>query len=102
VPITELPTEGRPWIRPGIAFIATAAAIAIPVLLVVASTWPYALVSSVDPAASLTVTDAAASTPTLRLLSWLTLPLFPALLGFQAMCWWTFRGRIDGRTLVYW
>ncbi|MEV4758051.1 cytochrome d ubiquinol oxidase subunit II [Micromonospora sp. NPDC049559] len=88
--------------RHGLAFTATALALAVPVLLVGAATWPYALVSTVDPAASLTVADAAASGPTLRLLSWLMAPLLPALLGFQAMCWWAFRGRIDGRTPVYW
>ena len=63
---------------------------------------PAVLVSTVDPAATLGVTDAAASGPTLRLLGWLLLPLLPALLGFQAMCWWVFRGRIDGRAPVYW
>jgi cytochrome d ubiquinol oxidase subunit II len=35
-------------------------------------------------------------------LSWLAAPLLPALLGFQAMCWWAFRGRIDDRAPVYW
>ncbi|MFJ6195137.1 hypothetical protein [Micromonospora sp. NPDC092111] len=35
-------------------------------------------------------------------LGWLALPLLPALLGFQAMCWWVFRGRTDGRAPVYW
>ncbi|GAB3143832.1 cytochrome d ubiquinol oxidase subunit II [Micromonospora sonneratiae] len=88
--------------RPGAAFAATSLALALPVLLVGAATWPYALVSTVDPVASLTVTDATASGPTLRLLTWLLLPLLPALLGFQMMCWWVFRGRIDGRAPVYW
>ncbi|MEU6073035.1 cytochrome d ubiquinol oxidase subunit II [Micromonospora sp. NPDC047074] len=88
--------------RPGLAFAATSAALALPVALVGATIWPYALVSTVDPGASLTVADAAASAPTLRLLGWLTLPLLPALLGFQAMCWWVFRGRTDGRAPVYW
>ncbi len=88
--------------RPGLAFTATSLALALPVLLIAAATWPYALVSSVDPAASLTVTAAAASAPTLRLLSWLMALLLPALLGFQAMCWWVFRGRVDERTPVYW
>jgi cytochrome d ubiquinol oxidase subunit II len=88
--------------RPGVAFTATAAALVLPVLLVGATTWPYALVSTVDPAASLTVSGAAAGGATLRLLSWLMVPLLPALLGFQAMCWWAFRGRVDGRTPVYW
>ncbi|MFC3504294.1 cytochrome d ubiquinol oxidase subunit II [Micromonospora krabiensis] len=88
--------------RPGFAFAATGAALALPVALVGATLWPDVLVSTVDPGASLTVADAAASTPTLRLLSWVALPLLPALLGFQLMCWWVFRGRTDGRAPVYW
>ncbi|MEV4198157.1 cytochrome d ubiquinol oxidase subunit II [Micromonospora globbae] len=88
--------------RPGLAFAATSVALALPVALVGAALWPFVLVSTVDPGASLTVADAAASEPTLRLLGWLVLPLAPALLGFQLMCWWVFRGRIDGRAPVYW
>ncbi|MEV6816161.1 cytochrome d ubiquinol oxidase subunit II [Micromonospora sp. NPDC051296] len=88
--------------RHGVAFAATATALALPVVLVGATLWPYVLVSTVEPGASLTVADAAASTPTLRLLGWLAMPLLPALLGFQAMCWWIFRGRTDGRAPVYW
>ncbi|WBB77526.1 cytochrome d ubiquinol oxidase subunit II [Micromonospora sp. WMMD882] len=88
--------------RPGLAFAATSAALALPVFLVGATLWPYALHSTLDPAASLTVADAAASGPTLRLLGWLTAPLLPALLGFQVMLWWVFRGRTGGRAPVYW
>jgi cytochrome d ubiquinol oxidase subunit II len=88
--------------RTGVAFVASSLALALPVLLVAATIWPYALVSTVDPAASLAVHDAAASAPTLRLLSWLAIPLLPALLGFQAMSWWVFRGRINASAPVYW
>ncbi|MFC7548301.1 cytochrome d ubiquinol oxidase subunit II [Plantactinospora sp. GCM10030261] len=88
--------------RPGVAFAGSAVALALPVFAVAAITWPYALISSVDPAASLTVADAAASAPTLRLLSWVAVPLLPTLIGFQVMCWWVFRGRVDGRAPVYW
>ncbi|SBT51766.1 cytochrome d ubiquinol oxidase subunit II [Micromonospora auratinigra] len=88
--------------RPGVAFAATGAALALPVALVGAALWPRILVSTVDPAASLAVVDGAASGPTLSLLGWLALPLLPALLGFQAMCWWIFRERTDGRAPVYW
>ncbi|MEU8422459.1 cytochrome d ubiquinol oxidase subunit II [Micromonospora sp. NPDC048835] len=88
--------------RPGWALVATGAALALPVVLVGAALWPYVLVSTTDPDASLLVADAAASAPTLRLLGWVALPLLPALLGFQAMCWWVFRGRTDGRAPVYW
>ncbi|WP_444949893.1 cytochrome d ubiquinol oxidase subunit II [Micromonospora ureilytica] len=88
--------------RPGWALVATGTALALPVVLVGAALWPYVLVSTTDPDASLRVADAAASAPTLRLLGWVALPLLPALLGFQAMCWWVFRGRTDGRAPVYW
>ncbi|MGK5738295.1 cytochrome d ubiquinol oxidase subunit II [Micromonospora sp. URMC 103] len=88
--------------RPGVAFAATGVALALPVALVGATLWPYVLVSTTGTGASLTVADAAASAPTLRLLGWLALPLVPALLGFQLMCWWVFRGRTDGRAPVYW
>lgn len=88
--------------RSGLAFTATSAALALPVVLVGAALWPRVLFSTVDPAASLSVADGAASGPTLSLLGWLVLPLVPALLGFQAMCWWVFRGRTDGRAPVYW
>lgn len=83
--------------RPGVALAATAVAIAAPVLLVGLATWPYALSSSGDPTAGLTVAQAAAAPATLRLLNVLALPVLPALLGFQAMCWWAFRGRLDRR-----
>ncbi|MGW4295500.1 cytochrome d ubiquinol oxidase subunit II [Micromonospora chersina] len=95
--------------RAGLAFAATSVALALPVPLVGAALWPRVLVSTADAAgpqltdpAALTVADAAASGPTLALLGWLALPLVPALLGFQAMCWWVFRGRTDGRAPVYW
>jgi cytochrome bd ubiquinol oxidase subunit II len=42
-----------------------------------------------------TVAEAAADGATLRLLGWPALPLVPALIGFKAMSWWAFRGRLD-------
>ena len=88
--------------RPGWAFAASSLALVAPVLVVGLGQYPAALVSSVDPAATLTVAEAAAAPSTLRLLSWLALPLVPVLIGFQAMSWWVFRGRIDGKAPVYW
>lgn len=87
--------------RPGLAFAATAVALALPVVIVGAATYPYALASTVD-GAGLTVADAAADGATLRLLSWLALPLVPALVGFQAMLWWAFRGRLDRSAPLFW
>ncbi|MEE6259280.1 cytochrome d ubiquinol oxidase subunit II [Plantactinospora sonchi] len=88
--------------RAVLAFAATSAALAVLVLLIGAALLPYALPSSLDPAAGLTVRQAAASEPTLSLLGWLTLPLLPVLLGFQLMCWWVYRGRLNAGTPTYW
>jgi cytochrome d ubiquinol oxidase subunit II len=82
--------------RPGWSFVASAAAAALPVFIMAASSWPNVLVGGV------TVADAAAAPGTLRLLTWVAVPAFPVLIGFQTMCWWVFRGRIDGRAPVYW
>lgn len=81
--------------RPGLAFAGTAVALALPVLIVGVATYPYALPPD------LTVSQAAADPATLRVLSWLAVPLLPAMLGFQFMCWWAFRGRIDPRTPIF-
>lgn len=82
--------------RSGLAFVATAVAATLPVLIVGAGTHPYAL-SSVDPAASLTVAQTAAGPQTLRLLGMMAWPLLPVLVAFQGMCWWAFRVRAGRR-----
>ncbi|GAA1839344.1 cytochrome d ubiquinol oxidase subunit II [Asanoa iriomotensis] len=88
--------------RPGWAFAASSLALVATVLVVGLGRYPAALVSTVDPAATLTVPQAAAAPSTLRLLSWVAVPFVPVLIGFQAMCWWVFRGRVDGKAPVYW
>ncbi|GIF70504.1 cytochrome d ubiquinol oxidase subunit II [Asanoa siamensis] len=88
--------------RPGWAFVATSGALVAVVLAVGLGRYPAALVSTTDPAATLTVPEAAAAPSTLGLLTWVAAPFVPVLIGFQAMCWWVFRGRIDGKAPVYW
>jgi cytochrome d ubiquinol oxidase subunit II len=88
--------------RPGWAFVASSVALVAPVLVVGMGLYPAVLVSTVDPGATLTVAEAAAAPDTLRLLGWVAVPLVPVLIGFQAMCWWVFRGRVDGKAPVYW
>jgi cytochrome d ubiquinol oxidase subunit II len=85
--------------RPRLAVGATAVAMALPVVLVAAALFPHVLVSTVDPAASRTVTDGAAGPATLRLLAWLAAPMVPLLLALQAASWWLFRRRPGPR---YW
>jgi cytochrome bd ubiquinol oxidase subunit II len=80
--------------RPALAFAATAVALALPVVTVGVATYPSVLASTVE-GNGVTVAEAAADGATLRLLGWPALPLVPALIGFKAMSWWAFRGRLD-------
>lgn len=84
------------------AALLTGLAAALPVLAVGLALYPYAMPSSVDASAGLTVADAAAGTDALRLLTWLTAPLLPVLVGFQLLCWWLFRIRPDRPAPVHW
>jgi cytochrome d ubiquinol oxidase subunit II len=79
--------------RPGWALAGTGAALALPVLLVGAATYPVALVSTTG--GGLAVADAAAGDATLRLLAVVLLPLLPLLYAAQAAGWWAFRRRTD-------
>jgi cytochrome d ubiquinol oxidase subunit II len=84
--------------RPGWAFTATAASLALPVLLVGAATYPFALA---QPGGGLRVADAAADARTLSLLGAVLLPLMPALFAVQAAGWWVFRRRDDRDTPAF-
>jgi cytochrome d ubiquinol oxidase subunit II len=85
--------------RPRLAVLATAFAMALPVVLVAAALFPHVLVSTLDPAASRTVADGAAGPATLRLLTWLAAPMVPLLVALQVANWWLFRRRPSPR---YW
>lgn len=76
-----------------LAVAATGVALALPVVLVAAALFPHVLVSTMDPAASRTVADAAAGAATLRLLAWLAGPVLPVLVALQVANWWLFRRR---------
>ena len=79
----------------------TALAAALPVVVVGLAVYPLALPAP-DGVAGLTVTAAAAGPDTLRILTWLTAPMVPLLIGFQVMCWRVFRIRADRPATVYW
>lgn len=85
--------------RPRLAVLATAVAMALPVVLVAVALFPHVLVSTLDPTASRTVADGAAGPATLRLLTWLAAPMVPLLVALQAANWWLFRRRPGPR---YW
>jgi cytochrome d ubiquinol oxidase subunit II len=54
------------------------------------------MVSSLNPAWSLTIQNAASSATTLRLMTIVTLIFLPIVLIYQAWTYWTFRKRVSG------
>lgn len=76
--------------RPLASWLLSAVAAALPVLIVGLLLYPNVLVSTVDPAASLTVTDGVAGGHTLRLLNSVALPWLVVVLLVQAASWMIF------------
>jgi cytochrome d ubiquinol oxidase subunit II len=58
--------------------------------------YPRVMVSSLNPAWSLTIQNAASSATTLRLMTIVTLIFLPIVLIYQAWTYWTFRKRVSG------
>src|SRR5262249_13831806 len=79
--------------RAGLAFLASTVATALPVVAVGAALYPDVLVSTVDPAATVSVAGGAAGPDSLRLLAYAPAPFLPLLVALQAACWWLFRRR---------
>ncbi len=81
--------------RDGWAFLATALSTALLVIGWFASLYPDVLPSTVDPAFSLTVENAASTPYTLTVMSWIALVFVPVILAYQAWSYWVFRRRIS-------
>ncbi|MEJ3744350.1 cytochrome d ubiquinol oxidase subunit II [Actinomycetes bacterium KLBMP 9797] len=80
--------------REGRAFLGTATAIGLLVATLFTALFPDVLPSTLDPAHSLTVDNAASSPYTLRILSWVALVFAPLVLLYQGWTYWVFRRRI--------
>jgi cytochrome d ubiquinol oxidase subunit II len=85
--------------RDGWAFTATALSIGLFTLGWFASIYPDVLPSTIDPAYSLNITNAASTPYTLTLMSWIALVFSPIILGYQAWSYWVFRKRISARQM---
>jgi len=85
--------------RDGWAFVATALSIGALSLGWFASLYPDVLPSTLDPAFSLNITNAASTPYTLTLMSWIALVFSPVILGYQAWSYWVFRKRISARQI---
>jgi cytochrome d ubiquinol oxidase subunit II len=80
--------------REGWAFTLNALAIAAAVALIFCVMYPNVMPSSLNPAWSLTITAAASTTATLKVMSVVALIMVPIVLAYQAWSLWIFRARL--------
>ncbi len=80
--------------REGWAFILTGISVAFNVITVFMGLYPRLIVSSLDPAWSLTIYNASSSPYTLKVMTIVALTLVPFVLVYQAWSYWVFRKRL--------
>ncbi|MFI6815156.1 cytochrome d ubiquinol oxidase subunit II [Nonomuraea sp. NPDC050328] len=80
--------------REGWAFGLSAGAVGLAVISLFAVLYPDVLPSTIDPAYSLTVENAAASAKTLTIMTWVAVIFLPVVLLYQSWTYWVFRRRI--------
>ncbi|MGC9668964.1 cytochrome d ubiquinol oxidase subunit II [Planosporangium sp. 12N6] len=80
--------------REGWAFLATAVTIAAATATLFGALFPNVLPSTIDPAYSLTVTNAASTPYTLKIMTWVAVAFTPVVLVYQGWTYWVFRKRI--------
>ena len=57
--------------------------------------YPNLIVSSLDPAWSLTLFNASSSEKTLKIMTWIALLGMPFVLSYTAIIYWVFRGKVE-------
>ena len=80
--------------REGWAFAATALTIVTATATLFLDLYPNVLPSTVDPAFSLTVTNAASTPYTLTVMTWVAVVFTPIVLVYQGWTYWVFRKRL--------
>ncbi|WP_341715685.1 cytochrome d ubiquinol oxidase subunit II [Micromonospora sp. FIMYZ51] len=80
--------------REGWAFTGTAVAIGLAVATLFAALFPNVLPSTLDPAGTLTATNAASTDYTLTIMTWVAVFFTPIVLAYQGWTYWVFRKRI--------
>ena len=86
----------------GWAFVMTGLTIVLAVVMLFLGLYPRVMISSLDPAYSLTIDSASSSHYTLRLMSIVALIFVPIVLLYQGWTYWVFRKRIGHEeTLQY-
>lgn len=80
--------------REGWAFAGTAVAIGLAVATLFAALFPNVMPSTLDPAGTLTATNAASTPYTLKIMTWVAVIFTPIVLAYQGWTYWVFRKRI--------
>lgn len=80
--------------REGWSFTATTVAIVAVAVALFGSLYPDVLPSTIDPALSLNVVNAASTPYTLTIMTWVAGIFTPIVLGYQAWTFWVFRRRL--------
>ncbi|TKV60245.1 cytochrome d ubiquinol oxidase subunit II [Nakamurella flava] len=83
--------------RDGWAFVLSALSTGLLVTSWFLAIYPNVLPSTLDPAWSLTIENAASTPYTLTLMSWVAIAFVPLVVGYQAWSYWVFRKRISVR-----
>ncbi|TNC30443.1 cytochrome d ubiquinol oxidase subunit II [Mumia zhuanghuii] len=86
--------------RDGWAFVGTMAAIGLAVTALFVALFPDVMPSTLDPAYSLTVENAASTPKTLGIMSWVAVVFVPIVIGYQAWSYWVFRKRISVESIA--
>jgi len=81
--------------RTGWAFLGSALTILCLITMIFTGLYPRILISTLDPGYSLTITNAASSAYTLRVMTIVTVFLLPLVLTYQAWTYWVFRQRVS-------
>jgi cytochrome d ubiquinol oxidase subunit II len=87
--------------QPFRAFLSSAASLAALVFLFGFALFPNLIVSSLDPAWSLTIANAASSEKTLRIMRNVAFLGMPFVIAYTAVVYWVFRGRVEPGKLIY-
>jgi len=82
--------------RSGRTFAATAVAVGGTVASIFASLYPNLLISSTDPAYTLTVQNSTSSQYSLQVMTWVAVVMVPLVLAYQVWTYWVFRARLIG------
>ncbi|MBK0418212.1 cytochrome d ubiquinol oxidase subunit II [Leucobacter sp. CSA1] len=85
--------------REGRAFACNAATIVFALLTIFMALFPNLMVSSIDPAESMSIEGAASSQNTLVLMTWVAVFTMPLVLAYQAWTYWIFRKRLSRESI---